>query len=322
MVNTPLRYPGGKSVMTDFFKAFIVENEMQSVIYAEPYAGGVGAGINLLLSDRISKLYINDANIAVYAFWYSLLYHSDEFINMFEKVDITLEEWEKQRLIFKSEVIDSDDKPYLQLGFATFFMNRCNRSGIISAWPIGGSTEEKQLKANYKIDARFKKELLRDRLLNIINRKDSIKVFNKDAMQFLKEDVETLSVAKQTNTIVYLDPPYFEQGSNLYMNYYKKEDHQNLANYLEIKKEFKWILSYDNVEYIRNLYGYTRQYTFDLRYFVQNRKLGSELLFFSNNSTIPNIKLIKKFSERRKLIDLKEVETPNISEKNESLMYG
>lgn len=305
MVNTPLRYPGGKSVMTNFFKEFIKLNDMQNVIYAEPYAGGAGGGINLLLEGTVKRIYINDANKSIYAFWYSLINNSEEFINLFDSVEVTLQEWNRNKAIFKraDSISKNNQKEMLELGFATFFLNRCNRSGILNAGPIGGNSDESQLQANYKIDARFKKDFLREKLIKIIANKNRIRVFNDDALYFLKYRIKaSITTERQKNVLIYLDPPYYVQGSNLYMNYYKHNDHYKLSKYLKRDSYFKWILSYDDVNEISEMYNGFNQYTFNLSYTVEQKKKGSELLIHSKNSIIPDTIQPKK--GKRKQIDL------------------
>lgn len=183
---TPLRYPGGKSVLTNFIASVIEANNMNEVYYIEPYCGGAGAATNLLLSNKVAKIYINDLNYSIYSFWYSLKHLGSDFLDLFDKVDVTLDEWQRQRSVLK----DEDNKTYtrenlLANGFATFFLNRCNRSGILKAGPIGGQDEQGQNDANYKLDARFNKEELRNRLEKIINERERIEVYNLDALNFI-----------------------------------------------------------------------------------------------------------------------------------------
>ena len=302
-VSTPLRYPGGKSVFTDYFKSYIERNQIQNAIYAEPYCGGAGAAINLLLNGSVSKIILNDANFSIYAFWYSLKYLGNEFLNLFETTEITLIEWQKQRQIFKNAKVNTDVESILRLGFATFFLNRCNRSGILTAGPIGGQSEIGQANASSKLNARYNKTALWEKLNKIINKRDNIVVTNLDALSFLKLQIETQSELDLNNTFVYLDPPYYKQGSSLYMNYYKQADHGILAEYLNECIRFHWILSYDNVAEIRELYKDFIQYSFYLNYSAQYSKLGCELLVSSRHSILPESSIIRT-SKNNKSVEL------------------
>lgn len=294
MNKTPLRYPGGKSIMAPFFVKLIQSNGMANVSYAEPYAGGAGTAINLLLGGNVKKIFINDANICIYSFWKYVVEDPDRFIEAIEENDVSLENWFRWNSIMKSARI-----PSFELGFATFFLSRTNRSGILTAGPIGGRTKEKQDAATYKIDCRFNKADLIARIKEISFYKESIAVSNQDAIEFLG------SLASDDNLLVYLDPPYFNQGKSLYLNYYRENDHRVLSEYLSQVRDFKWVLSYDNVEKIREFYKDFDLYEFNLFYTAQNVKEGKELLTHSKNLTMPIDLVIKR---NRRNIALRKID--------------
>lgn len=281
-ITTPLRYPGGKSVMTGFLENFITTNKMTNVCYAEPFAGGSGAALNLLVNKSVDKIVINDASIPIYSFWKSLTEYSCEFLHLFDNTPVNITEWNNQKRIFT----ERDKEFSIELGFATFYLNRCNRSGILKAGPIGGNSIEKQTKAKYKIDARFNKKNLRTRLETIISLKDKIRVSNLDALDFINM-YNNLNNNKKEKLLIYLDPPYYVHGAELYMNSYTHEDHQLLSDSLRETEVLRWILSYDNVEQIRNIYQDFILYTFNLKYTVQTARTGKELLCHSINSVLP-----------------------------------
>ena len=281
-VTTPLRYPGGKSVMTVFLENFITANNMANVCYAEPFAGGAGAALNLLINGSVDRILINDASPSIYSFWESIVNHSDEFLFLFDNTPINIEEWEKQRHIF----FNHDNEFSVELGFATFYLNRCNRSGILKAGAIGGNSTEKQKKAKYKIDARFNKESLRPKLEVIAELRHQVTISNLDAIEFI-DQCQNLDVREKENLLIYLDPPYYVHGSELYMNSYVHDDHQTLADKLRATTILKWILSYDNVDEIKDIYQDFDLYRFDLKYTVQTAKTGKELLTHSRSSILP-----------------------------------
>lgn len=274
MYSSPLRYPGGKALMTNFFVNLFKENGLQDIVYAEPYAGGAGAAINLLMQNKVDDIIINDANIGIFSFWYYLINDSDHFIQTIKDISVTITEWHRQRTVLKTSV-----EPSFELGVATFFLSRTNRSGVITGGAIGGATEEKQESAKYKIDCRFKKEELLRRLRVISEHREHIRVSNMDALDFLR----TLD----NNTFVYLDPPYYAKGKCLYMNHYTNKDHAQLANYLQQDAFFRWVLSYDDVPQIRELYRNLDLYRFPLKYTVERKRVGYELLAHSNNLQFP-----------------------------------
>ena len=197
--STPLRYPGGKGKLTDYFKTMFVENDLIGGDYAEPYAGGAGIGINLLLGEYASKLYLNDLNRSVYAFWRTLLDQTDELCALVSDTEVSIQEWHRQKKIQSDESASP-----LELGFSTFFLNRTNRSGIIIAGVIGGKDQT----GPWKLDARFNKIDLLARIEVIARNKDRISLSNLDAIEFLKCEVPTMS----KKSLVYLDPPYYVKG--------------------------------------------------------------------------------------------------------------
>jgi DNA adenine methylase len=290
MNNTPLRYPGGKSIMTRFFEDLLKHNFLKNVVYSEPYAGGAGAAINLLLNDSVEAIRINDASIGIFSFWNSVLTESDRFLDEVDKVEVTLKEWQSQRRIFRNSTSAS-----FELGFATFFLSRTNRSGILGAGPIGGQDENTQRTSSYKIDCRFNKAELTGRLKKIIANRDRIFVSNVDALDFLKR-------LKDNKAFVYLDPPYYTQGKALYLNYYKHEDHVMLANFLKRSASFDWVLSYDNVPEILEQYSDFPLYQFGLSYTAQDVKKGSELLTHSSRLSFKSLITSKKRKRNESIV--------------------
>lgn len=275
MNSSPLRYPGGKSLMTNFFVDLFLRNRLQEIVYVEPYAGGAGAAINLLLNNYVDEIVINDANIGIYSFWNALINESDRFIQTISVIPVTLEEWYKQRsVLYKSQ------GPSFELGVATFFMSRTNRSGVIFGGAIGGSTEEKQNEAKYRIDCRFNKQDLIQRLETIAINNNRIKVSNEDALTLLRQ--------LDNNVFVYLDPPYYVKGKSLYMNHYSVKDHEDLANFLQNEANFNWVLSYDDVPQIREMYANSDLYRFPLKYTVSKKQIGYELLTHSVDLVFPD----------------------------------
>lgn len=275
MYNSPLRYPGGKALMTNFFVNLFRENGLQKIVYAEPYAGGAGAAINLLMQNVVDDIVINDANIGIFSFWNSLINDSEHFIQAIYDIPVTITEWHRQRAI-----LNTSAEPSFELGVAVFFLSRTNRSGIITGGAIGGATEERQYAAKYKIDCRFNKIELLQRLRAISERRAHVRVTNMDALDFLR----TLDV----NVFVYLDPPYYVKGKYLYMNHYSDYDHVQLANFLQQEANFRWVLSYDDVPQIRELYKELELFRFPLKYTVEKKRVGYELLTHSADIQFPN----------------------------------
>lgn len=291
---SPLRYPGGKSCLTSFITELADLNGVTGGIYLELYAGGAGAALNLLFNNTFSHIHINDYDFRIYAMWYSILNHPRAFINRINSTEITIHEWHKQKAIFQK----GSKSSFVDLGFATFFLNRTNRSGILNAGPIGGLDQS----GNYKIDVRFKKENLINRISEIAKRRNNITLTNLDA-RIIISDINHY-YQNTNNLFLYLDPPYYKKGKELYMNNYNHSDHLALSETMNYTNNLLWLISYDNVNEIRVMYNNFRKTTFDLNYTVQNKKIGSELLIFSNTLQYGNNITIK--SKSNELILLEE----------------
>lgn len=277
IVNSPLRYPGGKAVLSSYLGGIIEVNELLDGVYAEPYAGGGGAALNLLFGEYVERIILNDIDPCVYAFWWAILRQTTGFLTRLEETPVSVEEWKKQRDIYRNRSRHSR----IKVAFATFYLNRCNRSGIIvNGGPIGGHRQ----KGKWKLDARYNKAELIRRIEKIAAYRDRISIYNMDAVDFIKSVVLKSEALRET--LVYLDPPYYIKGKRLYLNYYQHDDHTQLAKFMKKQKDIKWILSYDNVPEIRKLYSGMNQLPFNLRYSAHTAKVGSELLIYDNTITI------------------------------------
>ncbi len=277
-MKTPLRYPGGKSKLTPFLSEILKENKIENGTYIEPFAGGAGIAINLLLSKQVHNICLNDKDRSIYAFWYTVLNDANWLIKKIIKTQITIEEWKKQRIVQENKI----NAGLSELGFSTLFLNRTNFSGIIKAGVIGGINQM----GNYKIDARFNKSLIIQKISDIANKKDSISFHNLDALEFI---YKIIPLYNTNNSIIYFDPPYFEKGYQLYMNYYDKDDHNKLAK--AIGKLFhKWLISYDNVKEIKELYReYNTLHEISLPYSIGKNRKGREIIFTSKNILLPKL---------------------------------
>lgn len=279
-IASPLRYPGGKRVLANFLARVIKVNRMRDPVYIEAYAGGAGAALALLFGEKVSHIVLNDKDPCVHAFWRAILNQTGRFLDLLETTPITIEEWRRQREIYNHP----SRQGQLKLGFATFFLNRCNRSGIlVSGGPIGGYAQE----GKWRLDARFNRLALRDRIEKIELYRDRIEVHNLDALEFLRDTVRPIT-SRQTPCLVYLDPPYYAKGRQLYLNSYTHFDHVALARFLRKARFFKWVLTYDNVHQIRELYDEFACHPFNLSYSAYDRRIGSELLITDPRLSLPD----------------------------------
>ena len=273
---SPLRYPGGKGMLTNFAKHLISLNKLNGGDYVEVYAGGASIAWALLFDGYVKHVHINDISKPIYSFWKSVLKNTDELCQLIQDTPITIEERVRQKLVQSTP----KEHSILELGFSTFFLNRTNRAGILKGGVIGGKDQS----GKWKLDARFNKADLIARIQKIASYSSKIRLHNKDAAIFIKEQLPKIP----QNSLVYLDPPYYAKGNSLYENYYSSEDHAIIAN-LVSKINQPWIVSYDNVEPIANLYNKYRSVEYKLSYSVRNRYAGSEIIFFSKNLTTPKV---------------------------------
>ncbi len=274
-VCSPLRYPGGKFKIASLLSTIRNVNDKVNFELVEPYSGGAGASLKLLLLEESPIIHINDADPAIYNFWWSLLNKNKEFIDLLDSVPVTIEEWEKQKFIYTRPSSFSQ----LEHGFATFFLNRCNRSGIImNAGPIGGYNQT----GKWKINARFNKNGLRKRCKKIGDYRDRIKLYNKDGLEifdFLKSD----------NKFFFIDPPYYHKGDTLYLNKLNHNYHQKLSDKLRSLKNTSWVLTYDDCHEIRGMYeSWANIQPFSLQYSAANKRKGKEVLITPKYLSLPS----------------------------------
>ena len=272
---SPLRYPGGKSCLFKAMKEIIAVNDLTHRTYAEPYAGGAGLALALLYSGTVREIHINDLDAPIWSFWYSVLNLTDEFSGMVMNADLTIDEWRNQRDIYRAQ----DDSDPLKLGFSAFYLNRTNRSGIIAQGGVIGGLKQT---GNYLMDCRFNRPELVERIRRVATYKDEISLYRMDALDFLKRSPELLP----KKTLLCVDPPYFNKGSQLYTSFYRPDDHAALAEVIQ-NLAMPWVVTYDNASEIKSLYSKSRLHSFDVRYSVQTKRVGDELLIAPDHVSLP-----------------------------------
>ena len=195
---SPLRYPGGKSALAGLLRDIRLMNALGDRDMAEPFAGGAGASLSLLYLEEVDRIHINDADPAIYAFWWMLVNRPRAFARSLSGTRVSMAEWRRQREIYR----DPGRQSRARRGFSAFFLNRCNRSGIIvNGGPIGGIAQD----SVWKLDARFNKDELRQRCARVGEYSERIRVSGEDGIRFIERfDGETV--------FFFIDPPYFKKG--------------------------------------------------------------------------------------------------------------
>lgn len=273
---TPLRYPGGKAKLAPFVRRLFELNELCDAQYIETYAGGAGVAIDLLLSEYARSVHLNDISYGVYCFWHAVIHCTEYICRRIREVKVTPATWRRQRNILS----DTSNRSPEEVGFAFLFLNRTNRSGILSGGMIGGLEQTGQ----WQIDARFYRTVLTQRIVSIAEYGHRIFIYCMDAEAFIANVANRIT----GKCCVYYDPPYYVAGQRLYVNNYQPADHQRIAHAIQAQTPHPWFLTYDAHEDIRLLYQYRRQRLFDLRYTAAVSHHGTEVMVFSDCLRIPN----------------------------------
>ena len=272
---TPLRYPGGKQKLAPFILELMKKNSLDGGHYAEPYAGGAGIAVELLLSGEAAHIHLNDSCSGIYAFWRSVLSNPEELCRRISRASMTIQEWRRQKEIFSRQA----EFDQIDVGFSVFYLNRCNRSGILSAGVIGGLKQE----GEWKMDARFPRNELIGRIEAIASKKSAVTLRNWDAEKFILKHVPKLPL----NSLVYCDPPYFHKADRLYLNHYDPEDHARIAQVIQREIKHHWVVSYDGVPEVLKHYSHRRSFLYDLQYNAAKAYKGTEVFFFSDRLKLP-----------------------------------
>ena len=286
---SPLRYPGGKAAIAPLLADILRRNDLHDGVLVEPFAGGAGASLYLLISEYVREVILNDADEHIVLFWEAVLNQTKTLAKKIEDASVDISTWEKCRDIYSDE---PRKHKKTDVAFATFFLNRCNRSGIIcGAGPIGGRAQV----GRWKLDARFNRKELSERIRRISFYSDRLTVRGENAFDLLSDFSSIPS-----GSVVFLDPPYYNKGQQLYLNKMDHDDHVELASLLASSPDFFWVLTYDNTPEISELYKDFHPREFELRYSARSNRLGRELLILDPRLDVPDT-LLKRHHQSGRL---------------------
>lgn len=275
--HSPLRYPGGKGKIARFMRSIIRTNNLSDGRYVEPYAGGAAVAWELLITGVVRRVSINDVSRPVFAFWHSALHRTEELCRLIKDSSLCVSEWDRQ----KERIRRPKDFDDLALGFAFFYLNRTNRSGILNGGIIGGRKQT----GSWKIDARFNKSELIYRIQKIASLRSRIEISQVDAVEFLEKNADRF----RQNTLIYIDPPYFKKGRFLYYDAYAPEDHATVSEAVNRLEDHHWVVSYDDVRPIHSLYSMSPWLQYTLNYSARSAVQGREAMFFSTKLIVPEV---------------------------------
>lgn len=250
-VKTCLRYPGGKFYG---FKKIIPFLKVEHLNYIEPFVGG--ASIFLAKKKASGVNWINDADPDLINF-YSIIQNENTRTLLYNL--LKSEKANKER---HKEIIQMKPKDNVERAFKYFYLNRTSFSGIMNkprwGFAIGSSVvPEKWI------------ELIEP----VAKKLENVKITNFDFRKALNETI------KDSNTLIYADPPYFKASKSIYNHEFSQQDHLDLMNLLKRSKA-KFILSYENCPEIKEMYKWAKISEVTWKYFMSEdrRQVGSELV--------------------------------------------
>lgn len=272
-----LRYPGGKTQLSKFVNHLININQLDSPIYCEPFSGGSGVSMELLLTNKVDSIILNDFDPSIYSIWNAILNDTDRLIESIQSIPITIDEWYIQKNIY-SKLCDIPQYNF-RLAIASLFLNRTNRGGIIKGGPIGGHEQT----SKYTIDCRFNKDKIIKKISSIAEQRHRIRLYMLDAKELIEE---VLLNESPRQLFTFFDPPYYKQGKTLYKNAFKHDNHVALSDTIRLMNDYKWITTYDACPEIASIYEDYHLHTYTLRYSVNQFREANEYLFASPGTNL------------------------------------
>jgi DNA adenine methylase len=263
MIKSPLRYPGGKSKAIEQIMPLIPNFDE----FREPFVGGGSVFLTLkqLYPDR--KYWINDLYFELYKFWEYAQKDLESVVNQVNTWKKEFVNGKELHLFLRENMTDFND---IKKASAFFVFNRITFSGTTEA---GGFSEQ-------AFQKRFTDTSI-ERLMLLSQVVKDTEITNLDFQNVIEKAGK--------NVFIFLDPPYFSATkSALYGKngkLHKGFDHERFAETMK-NCEHKWLITYDNCEYIKSLFSFAHISEWNLMYGMRNQtessnQLGKEI-FISN----------------------------------------
>lgn len=249
-------------------------NDIKGCRYIEPFAGGGGVALGLLMRETVCAAHLNDLDRSIYAFWYAVKHRNSELCDRIRSCRISIAEWDRQKAIQKNK----SRRRLLDLAFSTLFLNRTNRSGNLRGGMIGGRDQS----GTWNIKSRFDKGRIIDRIQTAGEYSENISISNKNSLK-----IDDLTFGSTESTLIYMDPPYFSKADRLYMNHLTEDDHARLEKRIREAANAHFVITYDTSPTILKLYeGYRRRFL-SLAHTAAQYRVGKEVMLFSDGLKIP-----------------------------------
>lgn len=254
---SPLRYPGGKIKMLPLLFQSLNKENLQT--FVEPFAGGAGAGLALLEANQIQNYILNDVDYGIYALFQTIKTCPNVLIEKIKNfASLNHNDFFEAKAKIQNQYIGCD---LTEAAWSLLIANRLSYSGIIKANPLGGKngTQEQLL-------SRWNPAELIQRIKVIHSLSHRITVLNSDAKDVIEEYYWS------PHTTIFIDPPYYKKGKQLYTHYYNESEHNNLEELLFSLSAgcpgADILLTYDNETFIKDLYWWAPSSKINLHYSV------------------------------------------------------
>lgn len=272
---SPLRYPGGKAKLYPIISKLVAANGGVYSTFIEPFCGGAALSLKLLSKKEVIGADINDKDQRIYEIWHLIKTNPSFLISFIENVPLDIDTWRAMK-----EMIKGSGNADMR-GCSAFYLNRCNRSGILDASPIGGKSQM----GTYKLDARFNRQALAESVRQTGKLLFRAAVHHNDGLAFI-DKYFTGAFPYMTypdDLFFFIDPPYIEQGNSLYTCKMSLEDHAELAHALTGRyKDARWVATYDDHALVRELYRGFPIFEIPTTYHANRAKRAHELIVLSN----------------------------------------
>jgi DNA adenine methylase len=248
---SPLRYPGGKTRAIAILSSYVSTYFPTKKVLLSPFFGG--GSFELFMTTKGYTVHGNDLFVPLYTFWTTKQSNCDTLAAAIkEHMPVTKDKFHQLRAsILKEEA--------MKVATSYFIINRTSFSGATlcggySQQAAEGRLTESSIEKLKACDVR------------------SITFTNLDCNVFLTQHPET------TDTLVYADPPYYIDTYIYGKNGDMHENFNHAAFADTIKKRSDWIVSYNDCEYIRELYKDCRIFEAKWSYGMNAKKASSEII--------------------------------------------